>query len=324
MKRIILGFLGMSILAFTGCQDNPTDGNNNPDMSANDEAIMSIIETDSTDMLYTAIDDESEDNFGNDANWMGDAPKDKFSFRKFRFGRIGTKPTERNVEIIYDTDSTATAHIHTKFEGRFVTILPEPSGDTLIFVRHVKPLVQEIERIVHLWKFRDLPNRRLNWKIKNISMAEGKSVENSVEIMKVEVYPQDQDEVEISDPLEYWQNGVNLFTFPRWTEVRMVVTVRNTSPNPVIFPENTESTELVRLHYGRNRHGHHGRTVLNWIGKDENGDNMYEGIWTVKQFSGYHHSVIDVIDNGTILRSDPDEYPYNSNTWSTPYRVTRF
>jgi len=324
MKQIIFGLIGFMMMTFVACQDNPADGNDSTDMSANDDAIMSVIETDSTDMLYSAVDDESEENFGNDANWINGEQKDKFSFRKHRFGRIGKRPVERTIEIKYNSDSTATAHIHTVFEGNFVTILPDSSGDTLKFVRHVKPMVHEIDRVVHLWKFRNLRNRRLNWKIKRISMAEGKSVPSSVEIMKMEVIPEEQDNVVITDPLEYWQNGVNMFTFPRWTDVRLQVTVRNNSADPIIFPENTEATELVRLHFGRNRQGHHGRRVLKWIGKDDNGDNLYEGLWTVKQFRGFHHSVIDVIDNGTILEADAEAYPYNSNTWSTPYHVTPF
>ena len=93
--------------------------------------------------------------------------------------------------------------------------------------------------------------------------------------------------------------------------------------NPVIYPENTRATENVRLHYGRNRLGHFARSNFEWVERE--GDlNIYEGTWIVRQFRGMHHAVIDVIDNGTIYEESETDYPYISNTWATPYRVTVF
>jgi hypothetical protein len=54
----------------------------------------------------------------------------------------------------------------------------------------------------------------------------------------------------------------------------------------------------------------------------EEGMNVYEGNWVVGQWPGIHHAVIDIIDNGTIFDDDINTYPYNSTTWSTPYKVS--
>jgi len=115
-----------------------------------------------------------------------------------------------------------------------------------------------------------------------------------------------------------------MFIFPRLSDVKLRLTVKNTSANPMVFPEGSRATEMVRLHYGRNRLGNVARKYLGWVGQDDSGNNIYEGEWTIWQLMGIHHAVIDVVDNGTVLSSDNDAYPYNSNTWATPYVVTPF
>lgn len=326
MKRLFFVIVMLSLMVFVSCEDSEslTDGNESTDMRVNDEGIMEVLESDSADLFFDALDDQSEDNFGDEPNWIGSESLDKVHNPHRRFGRIATRPTERSVEIVYDTDSTATAYIHTRLEGKFVAFIADSSNDTLQFIRHEKPMVHEIDRVVKLWKFRDRQDPRLNWRIRNISMAEGVSENNSVQIVKMVVYPSDQDSIVITDPLAFELDGLSLFTFPRWSTVGLKVTVRNSSSDPMFFPEGTQATEIVRLHYGRNRRGHHGRSVMHWAGRDRNGDNVYEGDWTIMQFRGYHHAVVDVIDNGTILSTDERAYPYNSNTWSTAYRVTPF
>ncbi|MGD9897590.1 MAG: hypothetical protein AB7T22_00555 [Calditrichaceae bacterium] len=325
MKKILFIISGISMLFFAGCQNSSDPSVSGVDESANNEAIEYILEQDSVDVLFDPIDDVSEDNFGDEPDWMAakisDTSSDSVSYR---FGRIGTRPVERTIQIIYDTDTTATAYIYKKLEGKFIVIKKEILPDTLQLTRYEKPMIHETNKIVHLKKIRNTDQPRLNWKISDISLTEGNSPENTVEIVELTIMPSDQDDVVITDPLDYWLNGVNVFTFPRWTDVTLRVVVKNSSANKIEYPKGTLATEKVLLHYGRNRRGNHARTPLFWVGQNENGNNVYEGTWTVKQFAGYHHAVVDVIDNGTILESDGDAFPYNSNTWSTPYRVTNF
>jgi hypothetical protein len=100
--------------------------------------------------------------------------------------------------------------------------------------------------------------------------------------------------------------------------------VENSLPDSLkyIFPQNTQATELVRLHHARHRiHRLHKVKRLEWIGEDADGNNIYQGTWTIGDKYGIHHAVIDVINNGTILDDDEVLHPYNSVTWSSPYRV---
>ncbi len=316
---------GISLVWLASCQRNTTGNdelNQDPETTA---AIQSVLE-DSTDLFFDGLDDASEDNIDvDDPTWMGGTSLSKTAAKsKIRFGRIATHPVERNIQINLDTDSTATAYIYTKFVGRFIVHKFYMDSDSVAIEKFFKPMVHEVQRIVHLRKFRDTDNPRKNWKIVDVSMSYGASPNNNVEIVQLEVLPQGYDSVTVTDPLTYFQNGASMFSYARFTEIKLRVTVSNTSANPVIFPEGTQATEAVRLIYGRNRQGHFARSWFKWVGQDANGNNIYEGIWTVRQFRGIHHAIIDVVDNGTILNSDNDLYPYNSVTWATPYRVTIF
>jgi hypothetical protein len=326
MKRIMYLIFGLNLLIFMSCQKNSV--NDEDELSAwekeNTEEIESVIDADA-DLTFDAIDDESEENFQTDEpNWLGSESLEKTTATKTRFGRIRTRPVERSIQVIFDSDSTATAYVYTKIEGIFVVAAVNVSEDTITYDRFQKPMVHEVERVVHLKKVRDTAVERRNWKIQDISMKAGASPNNTVEIIKLDVMPAGLDSVEITDPLNYFMNGTNMFIFPRFTEIKLRVTVDNTSADPIVYPENTSATETVLLHYGRNRQGNHARRPFTWVGQDNMGHNIYEGTWTVKQFQGRHHAVIDVIDNGTILNSDEELYPYNSNTWASPYKVTLF
>lgn len=321
MKRLIISLIGLSLLALLGCQKESIAPVN--DQMANDQAIQNVL-ADSLDLSFTAIDDGTEENIlSDDPSWLGSS-LGKTSVIKTRFGRIGQQSVAKEVQIVYNSDSTATAYIYTKFEGIFIVRKVELKHDTLTIQNFEKPLTHEIERIVQLKKFRNDEDSRRKWKVVNISLANGKSPNNTVEIMELKIMAAGIDTVVITDPLAYFQNKTNLFTYPRLTDITVQVRVKNTSAEPVIFPDGTEATEHVRLHYGRNLLGHFARKPLQWIGKDDLGNNIYEGEWVVREFRGLHHAVIDVIDNGTILNPDAVAYPYNSNTWSSPYRVSIF
>jgi len=323
MKKYSVLFFSLILAVTFSCQKNSSDPGD--DLSAlekeNIEAIESIL-ADSTDLSFDGIEDQSEDYFGvDDPSWLGGTALEKTAKKKTRFGRIRRRPVERSIQVVLDTDTTATAYMYTKVKGLFVVHKVEADTGWFNYDRYEKPMVHEIERVIHLKKIDSTAYPRKNWKIVDVSMKDGESERNSVQIVQLDIVPAGMDSVIITDPLSYFQDRRSLFAYKRGTEVKLRVTVKNTHTNPVVFPEGTEATENVRLHYGRNQMGHFARRPFTWIRKDNEGNNVYEGIWTIKQFPGVHHAVIDIIDNGTILSEDKNEYPYNSNTWATPYRV---
>ena len=321
MKKLMFILMAIGLVAFYGCQNN---GPSNPnDDSADIEAIKTVL-SDSADIGFDGIDEESESNIDNDGP---SAPLSK-DFVRTRFVRIRRQPVERSIQVTLDPgDSTATAYVYTKFKGILKVKRVVKTDSTLNFDWYDKPITHSLERIVHLKKIADTGEPRRDWKIVDISMQNGYSEQPGVEIVELLIKAENQDSVIITDPLEYFQNGVNLFTYPRLTEVYLRVKVKNTTSNPVMYPEDTEATETVLLHYGLNprfARAHFGRAWFTYAGKDDEGNNIYEGTWIVQQVRGLHHAVIDVIDNGTILEKSNDDYPYVSATWASPYRVTRF
>ena len=327
MYKSLILLVTLSLLFIWNCEqstDNLTDKE-----SLDSEAIQSAIE-DSLDLYFDVLDDVSEDNILNDEpNWLeGTASLSKVLCDEYRFGRIRTRATERKIDIVYDSDSTATAFVHTTMAGYFLVVKCVQDSDSTSYIRYQKPMVHEIDRVVKLVKVNyqndtRRNDRRRGWMIRAISLADGFSPDKNIVIEKLSIMAVGIDTVEIDDPLNYFVGGFNIFRFPRFTDVVLRVHVKNNTSAPVVYPQGTEATEHVCLHYGRNIRGHFARTHLNWVEKI--GDsNVYEGKWTVRQFLGMHHLVFDAIDNGTILQEDTDAYPYESNTWSSPYRVSQY
>ncbi len=319
MKKLYVLALSLFLISLIGCSKSPID------VTVDDETAIMQMLSDSVDLMYDGLNDETDEAIEDDEpNWLGKTTVTNTTWVRLHFGRIATKPIERNIEVVLDSDTTATAYIYLKLEGKFKVFKAEGfAPDSAIVTTFTKPMVHEFERIVHLRKVRNTDNPRKNWRVKDVSMKNGHSINNTVEIVELKIMADGQDDVVITDPLEYLQTGINLFTFPRLTVVNLEVKVKNTSADKIVYPVNTEATEIVRLHYGRNMRGNHGRSYFKWI-RSEGDYNIYAGNWTVRQFRGLHFAVIDVVDNGTVLQKDASMYPYNSSTWDTRYRVTIF
>jgi hypothetical protein len=323
MKKVYFILSVFLFAAFYACSDNSTDPPSNS--TAEDEALIKQVLNDD-ELVYEEIDDGSEDTYGLDdsPNWTATE-----SFAKRSFLRFGRKITgrEKTINVVFTSDTTATAYISKTYTGDFISLTGAWTSDTTFtYQRFTKPLVHEVQRIVNLYKFRDdtTVNERRNWKRESVSLAAGESVPTTISIVEMVIYPENQDSILITNPLEYFVNGVNLLTCPQQREVRVRVKIENTTANPIEFPAGSGSTENVRWHYGRNRQGHHAVKGFEYVGKDANGYQVYEGTWQIKQHYGYHHVVLDVIDNGTILKANENLYPYSSATWGSPYRVTQF
>ncbi len=324
MNRILVILTGMLLVGIWGCSNNSTD----PNTAAGDEqAIMAVIEevenSDTEDYFYSNIDEEDESEFSTDDGML------QKPIIPLKFGRIGLRPIIKDIRIVMTSDTTATAMFSKILRGKFVIGTMDTDYN---WVRINKKMGHEFKRIAHFVKRgsegEDLKKR---WKMKEFSMVLGQSlgvvdsnlVRNTVNISKLVV--ETDTTIEIDDPLTFMQTKQNVFAFTPGTEVTITVYVENNSENAIQVPAG-KGTELVRLHFARHRkwrnanYYKHGMRHLKWIA-EENGMNVYQGTWTVKDHFRIHHAVIDVIDNGTIFDDDVDMYPYNSVTWSTPYQV---
>jgi hypothetical protein len=323
MKTLTSITLTALLFILWGCSQDkaPTDST-----LSDEDQIMSEIQiiegSADEDYFYADIDEESEENFGE--------PFESALYKPIiplRFGRVRLHPLVKNIRIVFTSDTTAEAHFLKTIRGNFVSLVADTSEtDTVKLYRTVRPMGHEFERVVHFVKRGD------RWMLQDFSMVLGNSlgvvntadaeiVNSTLQITKLVIEVGDRS-VEITDPLDYFQTRENIFSFNQGTTVKLKVHINNTSINPVGFPGMPDQTELVRLHHARHRlRRMHKINMFSYVGKDDVGDNVYEGRWVVGEWRGVHHATIDVIDNGTIFDDDINKYPYNSTTWSTPYKV---
>jgi hypothetical protein len=299
-------------------------------VDTDEQAIMGVIETieenEYEDYFYSSLDDENEDALMK--------PVEDFLMKPIwplRFGRIGIRPLVKDISVECTSENTATVTFRKILNGNFVVLAAHtPEEHPVEIYRVIKPMVHEFQRIAHFEKVgdEDMPLRD-RWKLVDFSMALGKSmdlnetnIENSsldITLLKIEY---DDNVIEITDPLSHFQTKDNVFTFERGTEVTLTVHVKNNADKKALLPNHEYATELVRLHFARHRFRRfHGIRRFEFVEQLIDGTNVYTGTWTVGDWVRLHHAAIDVIDAGTIFDDDVDEYPYNSVTWCTPYKV---
>ncbi len=320
MKNLVIFFLLPAMVVIWGCnQQNPTESVLSDEQMI-EQAIVEIETDESEDFFYADVDEESEENFADATDGFLAKP-----IIPFRFGRVRLQPVVKDIHMVFDTDSTATVSFRKVVRGKFVSLVGDKTElDTLKIYRTLRQMGHEIQRIAHFTKIEG------KWRMKDVSMALGNSlgfveteserVHTTLQIEKI-IVEANNEIVEITDPLNYFQSRESVFAFRNGTEVTVKVYVNNDTDNPVYVPAGSEQTEIVRLHHARHRiRRHHKIRYFKYLGQEE-GMNVYKGNWAVGEWPGIHHAVIDVIDNGTIFDDDINTYPYNSTTWSTPYKV---
>ena len=314
------------ILLIWGCSNNSTE----PVVTVSDEqVIMEILQdietSDTADYFYADLDEQSEDEFIADEEGLLQKP-----IIPVKFGRIGLRPVVKDIRIDFTSDTTATVYFKKVMRGRFSVVTMDSAFNP---VRIPRKMGHQFNRIAHFVRHENSDQDRFRgWRLKSFSMVAGESlgvvdsnrVKTTLEITEVQIEAGDM-KVIIKDPLEYFQKRNNMFRFAPGTEVALTVHVKNNSQNTLQVPAE-KGTELVRLHFARhrqwrdNRLEKYGMRYLRWI-RSEDGQNVYKGTWRIGDRFRVHHAVIDVIDNGTIFDDDTELYPYNSVTWSTPYKI---
>jgi hypothetical protein len=340
-------------LLFSCSKDNdPLTSAVNDDRANDEQAIIDLInsmESESSDenYFYMGLDDELEDGFDDPNSLDKLSSPAVFSLTKpiipVKFRRI-IRPYDRDLEIIEQTDSTATV-LFTKYAlGRFVILangnISSVNDKPDSFYRVIKWLGHKVQRYARFSK-----NDSAKWKLRAVSLASGESLSKTdsaasnttIEIAKVLLQVNEGEVIEIAEPLRYFVTRESAFHFDPGDRVTVTVYLMNSMENPVYYPD--RSTEKVRIHIDRHhsfkpkhqnkddkhriRNGFAFHRILDLRFEGKEGDlNVYKGSWEVRHRIGVNHAVIDVIDNGTIYDDAEDLYPYNSVTWHSPYIIT--
>lgn len=252
-----------------------------------------------------------------------------------RFGRKINNRFARQITLTRIAPDSVLLSVTRELRGRFVIFENINSDttdpDTLAIYR--KPLRHIVKRNAIFVKRHpgdsDVSGEndrgfRRHWKLQSVSLGSGLSAPtHTIQIQEVVIYNSQGDSIVFTEPLHTFLNiPEDIPTFSPGEMVTIKVTLENLTASPFPDPNGSGATETVLLHYGVNRH-HHARKRFDFVGTDPvTGFNVYEGTWQIgQQPFRVRHAIVDAIDNGTIYDNDPNAFPYNSATWSSPYRV---
>lgn len=319
MKRLIglMATIPLAMLLMLGCEKDSSQP-----LAEDDESIVTQMaqEEDDEYLFDEGIDDGSEDNMYDGYSSFGKVSTPIDSVKRF-----GRKVLQRPRRVVTDVrrigPDTIRVFTAREFVGQFV-IFAKPNDSTM--VRYTKPLRHVVRRVA-LYVRRN-PNEvtgRRGWELAEVSLGQGNSLPMaSIEIKEITVAGSGGVSVVYTNPLQTMLSVPDdILLFSPGETVTVQVKLSNSTLNPV-DPLGNGSTETVLLHYGVNRQ-HHARKRFEYAGVDPvTGDQVYQGSWTIgQQPFRLRHTVVDAIDNGTIFDDDAATYPYNSTTWSAPYRV---
>lgn len=319
MKRLIglMATILLAMLLMLGCEKDSSQP-----LAEDDESIVTQMaqEEDDEYLFDEGIDDGSEDNMYDGYSSFGKVFTPIDSVKRF-----GRKVLQRPRRVITDVQRIGpdTIRVFTarEFVGQFV-IFSKPDDSTV--VRYTKPLRHVVRRVA-LYVRRN-PNEvsgRRGWELAEVSLGQGNSVPMAtIQIKEIAITGSGGVSVVYTNPLHTMLSVPDdILLFSPGETVTVQVKLSNSTLNPV-DPLGNGSTETVLLHYGVNRQ-HHARKRFEYAGVDPvSGDQVYQGSWTTgQQPFRLRHAVVDAIDNGTIFDDDAATYPYNSTTWSAPYRV---
>lgn len=334
MKKLGI-FLTISLLTMfviIGCEKDSSSTMDDETLSQM-ELQESVLDEENDYLMDWGIDDGNENNMFDGFSSFSpniEFPKVMDTINNvLRFGRKINNRFRRQVIITRINEDSVLLSITRQLNGRFVVFekidFDTTDPDTLTIYR--KPLTHIVKRKAIFVKRhsndqnQDNPGRG-RWKLQAVTLGEGISnPAHTIRIHNVTVYNSVGDSIVFTNPLETFLTvPEDIPTFSTGDMVTIRVKLENTTLNPFVGQDG--ATETLLLHYGTNRH-HHARKRFTYMGTDPaSGYSVYEGFWQIgQQPFRVRHAIVDAIDNGTIYDNDENAYPYNSTTWSSPYRV---
>ncbi len=228
------------------------------------------------------------------------------------------------MDVTFEGD-TAYAVITRNFEGKlFIAASYDPfvrgdsnAVDTLI----TKDFSTTVTRNIVFRKIANTHDPMRNWRIIAMSLPEGGTLTDNIQIEKVSVFLPDGDTLEITSPNDYyltrepgmWHHHHMLPSFSWNQEVLVRVEVAS------VYSD----TDFVSLTYGalRGNSRHRAKRRFELISQSFDGavyNKVYEQTWTTRQTPGWKHAIINAVPHQVIY---DDQAPVEENTWGIPYKV---
>jgi hypothetical protein len=230
---------------------------------------------------------------------------------------------DKNIELdISEDELTATGVVTKTITGKLIiTVLDTDSSQYEI----EKDFTSIVTRNVEFEKYNNSSRPDKNWRMTKISLAEGNTGSNSVEITKLTLFMPDGSVIEIESPNEYYLERLvgkrnQVPNFNKHQEITVKAEVKSSF----------EGDDLVNLRYGAvkrgNKGGNKGKTKgakqkFELISSIQDGAyyiKEYQATYTTNQTRGKKHAVVSVVSYSTIHDSVA---PVESNSWGIPYIV---
>ncbi|MBU0559713.1 MAG: hypothetical protein KKG93_09095 [Bacteroidetes bacterium] len=231
------------------------------------------------------------------------------------------KLVDKNIVISEDGD-IATGTVTKVFAGVLIiaATYAEPVAgerakvDTVLY----KEFTTTVKYNVVLEKVDQSINPLRNWKIVSSSLAAGGTETENIQITKMVVTLPDGQEIEVTDPTEYFitrDHSVRgmLHGFTRGDVVKVRVEVTSAYADE----------DFLSLTYGAFRGGKHfkAKKKLELASSSEEGGvykKVYEGSWTIREHRAYKYAIVNAVPNQVIY---DDEAPVELVSWGIPYKV---
>ena len=232
-------------------------------------------------------------------------------WRVFAWGREILHHT-RDILIHIEND-TATVTINRDLYGNIHILVQEKPGDTIKDL--IKPLHDKSERIARFVRIGSPDSPHRGWVLDGLSNVEINTQDlpdtiDPVEIEYVHVIafdPVDDSTIiferDFTDPLTLW-NVDSIPVLPSNALVKIELKVRQTNREVLAF-----------LHYNTHRYRHRRDRFVRSL----EDSTLFVGFWRVPYDPGFYHVGFDIIHYNTFFTED---YPYVSNAWIFPYKVT--
>ena len=183
-----------------------------------------------------------------------------------------------------------------------------------------KPFTTTIIRNIIFEKIANNRNPMHNWRITAISLPEGGTLQENINIDKITVYYPSGDSLIITSPTDYYlSRGPGHFrqvpVFARGQNILVKVELTSAYAD----------TDFVTLTYGAYRGGrmHRSKKLFQLVSSQQtNGEylKVYEQSWRTHMQAGWKHAIINVIPKQVLY---DDSAPVEENSWGIPYKVRK-
>ncbi len=229
---------------------------------------------------------------------------------------------DRNIDIEYDTDTTATGYMTKTFDATlFIAAFFEDPGDSLQQGTepdsvYEKSFTTVVSRVIKYEKRTSFRNPLGSWKITSVSLPEGGTGSPNINITKMTLSRDGEDDIIVENPNEYLLSRNELEN-----QIPVLIPFQEVTVN-IELESAYPDTDYVTLTWGASKGRlQRSKKKLEMISENFDGQfyqREYEQYYEANSFPGYFHAIIQAVP---FQVANDDATPVEKNSWGIPYIV---